>query len=53
MALPHRDNSNVNVGNKARKLNKICSGNLLLFSPESIVEHFLASRLDDKVSIFS
>ena len=45
------------VANNTRKLNKICSDNLYPFSPESIVEHILAStnesRLGDKVSIFS
>ena len=45
------------VGNKARKLNKICSGNLYPFFLESIVEHILATtnegRLGDKDSIFS
>ena len=45
------------VENNTRKLNKICSSNLYPFSPESIVEHILAttneSRLGDKVSIFS
>ena len=45
------------VGNKARKLNKICSGNLHSFSQESIKEYILAttnvSRLGEKVSIFS
>ena len=47
----------ISVGNNTRKLNKICSSNLYPFSPESIVEHILAttneSRLGDKVSIFS
>ena len=41
------------IGNKARKLNKICSSNLYPFSPKSIMEHILAtaneSRLGDKV----
>ena len=32
----------VSVGNKARELNKICSGNLYPFFPESIREHILA-----------
>ena len=45
------------VGNKARKLNKICSVNLYPNSPKSIMEHTHAttneSRLSDKVSIFS
>ena len=40
-----------------RELNKICSGSLYPFSPESIMEHILVptneSRLDDKVSTFS
>ena len=42
---------------KARKLNKICSGNLFPFYLESIVERILAttnnSRLGDNVSTFS
>ena len=43
----------LSVGNNTRKLNKICSGNVYPFSPDSIMEHILAttneSRLGDKV----
>ena len=41
------------VGNKVRKLNKICSGNLYPFSTGVNREHILTSRQGDKVSIFS